>query len=266
MSEILLYSLSDFEFLPAEPEPTDPPPARNDVQGPASPDGDRNIVSRARAYLAKVPPAIEGEHGDAHTLSTACRIVRGFDLPKGTAVELLMEWNTGCRPPWTRPEIEEKVDNAIKYGTEPIGHLRNAPFNPIPARPQASEDEGGQEIPVILDPANPVPAARIFVERFHMDGDVLALRHQGGAFYRHRGTGYRDVDEYAVRAWLYEYLDKALAWHAPKGKDKSPELGPFKPTRAKVENLLDALRAVCNLPMSCAAPCWLGGDSALDPY
>lgn len=114
MSEIPQYSLSDFEFLRAEPEPIDPHPASNDTQRSALPDGDRNIISRARAYLVKVSPAIEGEHGDAHTLSTACRIVRGFDLPKETAVELLMEWNAGCRPPWTRAEIEEKVDNAIK--------------------------------------------------------------------------------------------------------------------------------------------------------
>jgi putative DNA primase/helicase len=111
-----------------------------------------------------------------------------------------------------------------------------------------------------------MPAARTFTERFHMDGNVLALRHQGGAFYRHRGAGYQDVDEYEVRAWLYTFLEKALAWQFPKDRNKDPEPGPFKPTKPKVENLLDALRAVCNLPTSCMAPYWLEGDCKLDPY
>jgi hypothetical protein len=42
-------------------------------------------------------------------------------------------------------------------------------------------------------------------------------------------------------------------------------LVPFKPTRSKVENVLDALRAVTNLPASTAAPYWLRNDPGLDP-
>ena len=43
-------------------------------------------------------------------------------------------------------------------------------------------------------------------------------------------------------------------------------LEAFKPTKSKVDNVLDALRAVCNLPASCAPPCWLQDDPGLDPF
>jgi hypothetical protein len=85
-------------------------------------------------------------------------------------------------------------------------------------------------------------------------------------FYRHRGAGYQEIDEYEVKAWLYAFLEKALTWHPSKRGSKSPEPGPFKPTKSKVENLLDALRAVCNLPGSFMALCWLEGNSDLDRF
>src|SRR5690606_26200076 len=34
-------------------------------------------VERARRYLAKVPPAVAGQHGDLHTFRVCCRLVRG---------------------------------------------------------------------------------------------------------------------------------------------------------------------------------------------
>jgi putative DNA primase/helicase len=44
-----------------------------------------------------------------------------------------------------------------------------------------------------------------------------------------------------------------------------PTLESFKPTKAKVENVLDALRATCNLPSASTPPCWLQDDPGLDP-
>ena len=79
------------------------------------------LVKRARAYLEKVPPAIEGQGGDARTFTTVCRIVRGFDLADAEAFDVLTEWNQTCVPPWSDHELEEKIQNARKYGTEPLG-------------------------------------------------------------------------------------------------------------------------------------------------
>ena len=82
-----------------------------------------DIVGRARAYLQAIPPAIEGQRGDAHTFRVCCRLVRGFALGEGQALLLLSEWNARCVPPWTDRELVEKLRHARQYGREPIGGL-----------------------------------------------------------------------------------------------------------------------------------------------
>jgi hypothetical protein len=78
-------------------------------------------VERARRYLASVPPAIAGQHGDAHTFRVCCRLVRGFALSDGDALDVLSTWNARCVPPWSMRELAEKICRARKYGREPIG-------------------------------------------------------------------------------------------------------------------------------------------------
>lgn len=83
-------------------------------------------LERARRYLAALPPAIAGSHGDLHTFRVCCRLVRGFALGDGEALTLLQEWNTHCQPPWTDRELEQKIASARRYGREPIGGLLEA--------------------------------------------------------------------------------------------------------------------------------------------
>lgn len=80
-------------------------------------------LERARRYLAALPPAIAGSHGDLHTFRVCCRLVRGFALDDGEALALLQEWNTRCQPPWTDRELEQKIMSARRYGRESIGGL-----------------------------------------------------------------------------------------------------------------------------------------------
>lgn len=73
-----------------------------------------NPVARARAYLAKLPPAISGQHGHAATFTAACRLVE-FGLSFEQALPLLAEWNqTHCRPPWTAHELRHKLRDAFR--------------------------------------------------------------------------------------------------------------------------------------------------------
>jgi hypothetical protein len=83
-------------------------------------------LERARRYLAVLPPAIAGSHGDLHTFRVCCRLVRGFALDDRDAFTLLQEWNTRCEPPWTDRELEQKIASARRYGREPIGGLLEA--------------------------------------------------------------------------------------------------------------------------------------------
>jgi hypothetical protein len=83
-------------------------------------------LERARRYLAALPPAIAGAHGDLQTFRVCCRLVRGFALDDGEALALLQEWNARCLPPWTDRELEQKIVSAKRYGREPIGALLEA--------------------------------------------------------------------------------------------------------------------------------------------
>lgn len=78
-------------------------------------------LRRARAWLSTRDPAIEGHGGDTCTFATACVLVRGFALSATDALVLLEGWNAQCSPPWTRRELETKVQAALTYGVEPFG-------------------------------------------------------------------------------------------------------------------------------------------------
>lgn len=84
------------------------------------------VIERAREYLRKIPPAIEGQGGDKATFRTACVLVLGFALQLDAAYALLAEWNLTCQPPWDERRLRRKVDEANKQGGE-RGYLRNAP-------------------------------------------------------------------------------------------------------------------------------------------
>lgn len=85
-------------------------------------------VERARRYLARVPPAVAGEHGDIHTFRVCCRLARGFGLDDGEALAVLDSWNARCQPPWSEPELLEKLRRARRYGREPAEGL----MRPLP--------------------------------------------------------------------------------------------------------------------------------------
>jgi putative DNA primase/helicase len=118
---------------------------------------------------------------------------------------------------------------------------------------------------LILDPANPMPSARKFMESFYLTDGIRTLHHQNGVFLAYDGSAYSEKDEPTVRADIWDWLDGAQCLQPAKSRDAQPELSPFKPTMPKVANVLDALRAVSNLPLSSSAPCWLENNPDFDP-
>lgn len=113
-----VFSPRDFTAL-ERPE-TDPPATAPVTQ---SMRGDLGPLIRARAYLACVPPAVAGHHGDLQTFQTCCRVVRGFALDDDQALAVLAEWNARCQPPWTERELLQKIRSARRNGREPFGGL-----------------------------------------------------------------------------------------------------------------------------------------------
>ena len=114
-----VYTPSDF------PVPPVPPRAARTARMPV-PRRSVDVVERARRYLAALPPAIAGQHGDIATFRACCRLVRGFLLGDDDALAVIREWNARCEPPWTERELADKIQRARRYGREPLGGLLEA--------------------------------------------------------------------------------------------------------------------------------------------
>ncbi len=67
---------------------------------------------RARAYLSKLPVAIQGQNGSKDFFRAACILVMGFGFSTADARPLLAEYSDRCLPPWSDGEIEHALNRA----------------------------------------------------------------------------------------------------------------------------------------------------------
>jgi hypothetical protein len=86
----------------------------------------RHLLNRAHRYVATIPPAVSGQHGDVRTFRVCCRLVRGFALSDADALTVLTDWNARCEPPWSERELVGKLRGARQYGREPFGGFLEA--------------------------------------------------------------------------------------------------------------------------------------------
>jgi putative DNA primase/helicase len=112
--------------------------------------------------------------------------------------------------------------------------------------------------PVIPGPDEPLKVARQFVaDRYtHTDKATLMMRHWRGGWWRWRTTHWSEAEEAAVRSQVYRYTEDALYIKMIFG---DPNLVPWSPSRYKVANVLDALKAVGHLQEDTAQPGWVDG-------
>lgn len=83
-----------------------------------------STIERAICYLRKLPPACSGQGGHATTYAAAQALVRGFALDESTALRLLEEvHNPTCSPPWSKRELQHKVQSAAKDSRREPGYL-----------------------------------------------------------------------------------------------------------------------------------------------
>jgi hypothetical protein len=82
-----------------------------------------DVESRARRYVEKMPPAIEGQGGSLACWNVAQVLVKGFDLPRAKASAILDEYNQRCVPPWSRRELDHKLDSAATRSKMAAGFL-----------------------------------------------------------------------------------------------------------------------------------------------
>ncbi len=76
--------------------------------------GERWVIQRASAYVAKIPPAVSGRRGHDATFHVACILVIGFGLSEADAMPILQKYNKRCAPPWSTPELQHKLSDAAQ--------------------------------------------------------------------------------------------------------------------------------------------------------
>jgi hypothetical protein len=118
------YRNVDVRYRPSDfPPVNDAIPQPRQIEPREVREFDLPVLERARRYVASVPPAIAGQHGDVHTFRVCCRLARGFALADEQALHVLAEWNARCQPPWSEAELLDKLRRAARYGREPVGGL-----------------------------------------------------------------------------------------------------------------------------------------------
>lgn len=73
---------------------------------------DAYAATRARKYVAKMPPAVAGNSGHAATFAVARKLVADFALADNDAWNVLLDYNTRCQPPWSERELAHKLEQA----------------------------------------------------------------------------------------------------------------------------------------------------------
>jgi putative DNA primase/helicase len=101
-------------------------------------------------------------------------------------------------------------------------------------------------------------ARRMVGLEFTSMGRRILHRHRG-AFYRWNGTRYEEVDHESMRSDVWWFLDAA------KRVGKGDSIEYFRPNRAKVADVVEALQAVTKIPSSVSAPTWLSDGGDLPP-
>jgi hypothetical protein len=117
------YRNVDVRYRPEDFPPIEEASAWHQSVRPNGSQLDLPAIDRAKRYLASVPPAVAGQHGDVHTFRICCRLARGFALNDDQALHALTEWNARCQPPWSLEELLDKLRRAARYGREPVGGL-----------------------------------------------------------------------------------------------------------------------------------------------
>ena len=161
---------------------------------------------------------------------------------------------------WLAAHAEAVLDEPAPT-TPPASHRRptaTAPAEGVPAEqvPQAGDARG-----LVPPPQDPMAVARILVAAHYRDAQTDLLHAWRGGFFRWDGHSWRELDEATIRSDAYRFLESA---QYETMTSHGPEIRPWQPTRPKIANLIEALRAITHLAETVEPPAWLSG-SGPDP-
>ncbi len=199
----------------------------------------------AEALLAyRKPPATRGQagtkisEGGRHDfLRDSARLLRGKGLTGDALFDAVWALNVErCSPPKTGAEVRRAIGEVeTKFDADPVGNAEAANLLPPPSEPMRV-------------------ANRFVAEHFRGPAAGPILRHWRGEFWQWRTSHWIDVQDPELRAAAYRFTENALFTRMTRS---GPELVPWAPTRNKIADLVDALRAVTHLSETREMPSWL---------
>ena len=205
-------------------------------------DGVRNeTLNRAAFSLGQLVAGGLVDEGEVSARLLAAALASG--LPRQEAEKTIASGLTaGLQEPRTMPESDARKAASNGSGvTEAGGNYLGAGGSPI------------------LDPRNPLPSARALVAARFMDHDLRTMHRHRDTFWQFTGSYYRQADDEEVRRAAWLFLETAMQIDA-KGNAQ-----PFKPTQARVSDVIDAVKAVSALDPTISPPAWLDGDNGNPP-
>ena len=118
---------------------------------------------------------------------------------------------------------------------------------------RGEERTTGNSAHLLPPPSAPMDVARTFVDQGCLhDRSILTLRYWRAGWWVWKTTHWTEVYESLVRSVLYRFTENAIYLSAD---------GPqrWSPTRHKITDVADALKAICVLPADVDQPGWLDG-------
>ena len=106
----------------------------------------------------------------------------------------------------------------------------------------------------VLISDTPAVIAGMFLEKEKTKDGVLVLRNYHGQWVEFNNGCYRTLDTNVLRGQLYKFLENKIIKETGK---------PYKPSRAKIGDIMDAFNKRC--PVDVDPPAWLDGHADLDP-
>lgn len=100
------------------------------------------LIKRAKAYMAKSAPAVEGQGGDARTYWACCTVLNDFGLSVEDSLESLADWNSRCVPPWDEKDLRAKLQSAERSANKKPRGIRQMDEAPNTSRTIPFPDTG----------------------------------------------------------------------------------------------------------------------------
>src|SRR5262249_50213065 len=166
---------------------------------------------------------------------------------------------TPSDPPRALPQQQRQRLRPARSRARPHRRRRKAPMKPTGNRPRRAKiiALGRETGALVLDPRNPMQAARALVAARFVNDDHRLLHRHRGTFWRFQVNHYAFADQETVRAEVWTFLEQA------QRRGQGNKLVPFKPNPARVSDVLHALASACSLDNRIDPPTWLTGANQL---